>query len=592
MLAEVLDPVTHAVVISSRVTNPSGLASEILKWLPEPTTSFTFERGRQRQKDLGLRIALEEADPNDDLLLPSHTGHPLDPNSRHFIRLWAGYFVTPLREELLPIGTFTLNESVVADRSGAAVVELRAVDKTLNIERDFPDVRSYAEDDLVTDTVDALLTEFLPTTSEWTIAASEWTIPLIEVEEGDSVSALIDELLDGIGFEMTTDRMGLIRVSHIANTFWFANDPPAWYYGDGDHPDTVPIQAVEMPLTEPDGYHGSKVFGAALGSEDTPIETTVWDEDPTSRTYYDISNPPANPRVYEQDLPLIRNGQQLAEAASYLLKRHGNGGQEIQFEALPNPGLQPDQAVFFSWSRLGIDLTPWMILSVDLPAEPSGLMKVRARRSWDPFLESGTVGPPDPGPGVPSSTDNFNAYSSLGDYTATSHLYDEADWLTVGNGVLYTRDQRIHAGSGMCLGYHLDQLTSTNAYSEILISPSDGTKGGFESWNGPNQGMGALVRYPGSGAIKGYAAMAFPDDYVRLYRYDSTSDRTLLLEVDYGSTLVNRTIRVEASGSSILMKVDAVQQGGTQTDGSHTSGQYAGVIANQGWVDDFADGNL
>ncbi len=577
MALELIDAATDTPIYST-AARP---ADAVMWWAAEPAGRLQFARGRSRQRSLGVQVPIDLTDPESAALVPTGSGHPAHPSTRNRVRVWAGHVIGE-RTELLPLATLIVDRADLVD-TGAVVLDLDTVDPSALADTAFRSggLRIEAGADTI-DTVVAVLTEFLPDMAVILAESAPFTLPAVEKDEGDSVEQFVTDALDSVGMILTVDPFGRYRIEQVPQTWAPSMDPPDWRYGD----DGIPVDDVTVGFAVPDAPSGVTVTGGNTNSDEAPaITATVRDQDPSSATWWDVTNPPPSAYTVEVQNEYVVTERQAKVAAWARFRMIGAGGQRVRFSAVPNPALRPDHVVSFGWDRTGIKPGLWIVETVELPIVAGELMRVELARSWDPALEDAEAGdpttPPPPDPPATVYTESFNWG------VADGFIYNRPNWAgNAGSDTVYTKSNQAWGGNGHGLARWTIPMISTDHWSELYI---------FEI-RSDSKGVGPHVRQLGTGIdIQGYQAAAVyaggSRNKIELRRWDSKYVYQVIGTYTHGSNLELDTIRLEAEGSTLRVKVNGTLAL-TVVDATHSAGPFIGFVISNAGADNWSGGSL
>ena len=138
-------------------------------------------------------------------------------------------------------------------------------------------------------------------------------------------------LMADYGFDLNFDGDGVARAQPVPDP---ATSPAVFDYGAGE---TNLIDDANVSATLERTYNG--VIASGEGTEvATPVRALVWDEDPTSPTYY-LSGFGQVPYFYSS--PQLTTLAQCQVAASTILARVKGRAQGLSWSSVVNPGLEP-----------------------------------------------------------------------------------------------------------------------------------------------------------------------------------------------------------------------------------------------------------
>lgn len=270
-------------------------------------------------------------------------------------------------DELLPVGTFRIEETGVSD-DGGAIVRLAGFDRSVSVAQArfeapyaIPAGQNYgsAIQGLLESRVPGLTYLFTPTAR---------TTPLLVFLETDDPWAKATEMARSIGMELFFDVAGRVVLRPEPDP---ASDGIAAEYMEGEG--ATYLTSHYRIDTKP-GYNGAIVVGEPPGG--TPVRGEAWDSDPASATYY-LGPYGKRPRFLRSQF-VVTQGQADEAAAAIVLRERG-GTEQLSFTALPHPGRDAGDSVYYRNADLGLDEI-YVIDTLRIPLAASDVMSVTTRK--------------------------------------------------------------------------------------------------------------------------------------------------------------------------------------------------------------------
>lgn len=489
----------------------------------------------------------------DQSLVPDAAGW-LHPDSGYRIVIEAGLVVDGVAN--YQVQATMLPEVVTADDTGVIDLTVETVDTSRPVRSELETGFRFDDGETVSAVVDRLLGQVLDE-GAYEVAGTTHTTPSGSIGAGQKRDQFVNELLIGIGHELTTTPDGLVITRPIPPS---ADDPGAevWRYGQSDG---IPVDkaARRWTVKTPQAW---RVEGGSFQDPGPAITFTVYDTDPSSAGYFDGVKPA---QIKTTRAPFITNLAQAAEAGYGQLRINGVGPMEIDIYSVPNPGVRVGDIVELERPDLNAS-GRFRIVDYSLPMQNESQMRLSLRKVYDPALN---FIPPNPGNEscVASHTDDFNrADENLENLPPGSP--GSPDWEEIGWSwaiVNATAMQRFH--DGWSLAVRKAPLCAYNQYAEFDVSaiPS-------------GRYVGPCVR-SGAKTINGYMFLASSSGRLTLERWINGRRAATLASVDYGS-VVGSTMRIEAEGRTIRGKVN----GTTIVDATDdkATGTFVGMLGYGG----------
>lgn len=174
-----------------------------------------------------------------------------------------------------------------------------------------------------------------------------------------------------IGFDLYFDPLGDPVLRDTPDP---ADDQPITTYSSSRHE----LWQVRKKLSRENTYSGVAVTGEAPGGG-APVRAIVWDDDPSSPTYY-LGK--FGPKLYSFQSSLVRSQSQANRAANRKLRKVRGLAESIEFDAGVDPSLE-------AWDVVGLEHPPLKItgavaleaFDIPLAGDEHGLATTRRRRT-------------------------------------------------------------------------------------------------------------------------------------------------------------------------------------------------------------------
>jgi len=509
-------------------TDPADVGPALL-WRPQvDPLSFTNDRSSQRSLSFSLPISsgLES-------LMPGSQGSPLDPSTRHRVRVSAGIY-GPSGAVYWPRGTMLVDQVEATYNGGVTTLDVDLVDMIRPLRSELSLGFSFDDGDPVEDVVERIMSDVFAA-SEFDIAPTGFEMPGGSFAAGENREALVTALLEGCGHELAVSPLGRVYSRPVPPS---SGDDHAerWSYGVGG----LPVSSCKRvwSLRAPQGF---KVEGGSFQTADVSLSVLVWDTDPRSEGFY---SGPGEISLPSRQYPFIGTHQQAIVAGYAQLRRHGTGPALVEFVTSPNPAIQVQDLVELSVPQLKVDGL-FRVLGSTLP-EAGGEMTVVARGVYNPAAGYASAGV-DGSPGcLVSFSDNFDRDDQNLEDLAGSP--GSPDWTEFGYswGVVDGRAvQRFHNGWSMAVLNKPLCASDHEMGCEIDAVPA----GRF---------VGPMVR--GSGEFDGYVALTDANGRITLELWQAGHRVTTLGSHNSGGSVTGKTLWVRADGSTVivLLNSDAV----------------------------------
>jgi hypothetical protein len=291
-------------------------------------------------------------------LIPTTGTSPLSPVSGASFRVWAGFrwpaHLVPAggrNPELVACGRFDVEDVDIDYTPGGVQVRLAGQDLTGRLAA--ARVPKPVSINAGTNAVDAakyLVTATIPE-MQFDVVPSGATTPWVILDEQANILDELHKLLSAIGYEafMAPDGESL-HMRPIITT----GDQSSWQLAPGQF--TLLTRATNQ-LSRERVYNGVIAKGETVNSDDPPVRAEVWDDDPSSPTYYVPNLLPSTrigPRPYWMVSQYIRTQEQADNAARSQLVKVKGLLQRVAAETIVNPALSAGDVIDYDVDTIGV----------------------------------------------------------------------------------------------------------------------------------------------------------------------------------------------------------------------------------------------
>lgn len=275
------------------------------------------------------------------------------------------------RDEYIPLGVFTINDSDIFDSADGVSIEISGNDLSRKISRNRWE-RTYViyEGTPVHEAIRRIIRNRLPGTQFNFVNTTE-VIPRsffgLQANNDPWEDAL--KIAAASGLELYFDPLGVccLRYEPDPNI-----DSPVWEFEDRIHPTII---SVRRRVTDENTYNRIVVVGEGSGLE-APVRGIAEDLDPASATYlygeYGIN-------TEEIRSSYITTTAQAMQAARARLLRMRGATEALELEVIPMPALEPGDIHLADRSRSKIK-GQFVIDAIRMPLGAHELMRVASRR--------------------------------------------------------------------------------------------------------------------------------------------------------------------------------------------------------------------
>jgi hypothetical protein len=270
-------------------------------------------------------------------LVPTRATDPFSAVANNELRLSVGILVDGTAE-YVPQGIFHLEGATVEDTPAGLTITLSAYDRARRYSRARRVTPKRFDQNAATPIYTAigeLLSEAVPgTTVNHSSPAHLTTEQVIDV--GADPWEAARDLADSMGHELFFDRLGGCQLAAVPDPALIA--APHWTYAEGV---TSALLSVHREQSNEETYNGVVVTGENPASAE-PVRVLVTDDDPASPTYW-LGAYGKVPEFWQSDK--VRSVDQATAAGLGRLNRYKGGTEMVTFSIVPNPAIEPGDAV-------------------------------------------------------------------------------------------------------------------------------------------------------------------------------------------------------------------------------------------------------
>lgn len=310
-------------------------------------------------------------------LTPLNSTSPLAPFGS-IVKPYRGvkYTTGPLAgsTEVVPLGVLRISDSTVADAGdGTQGISIDAYDLSRTMSRDkFTDAYTLSTATNVLQAIQALIKRSFPDaqfdSSSSTMALSS---PLVFAAGDDPWQKMNDQLATAAGVEVWQTPTGMWKVAPPADI----NNLPAAVWSFVEGPGCQLIEG-DFKLTDDPGYNGVILTTDATGDSTAPIRSEVWDDDPSSPTYY--LGPYGDVPYFIQN-STVTTQVDADNAARAQLNLILGVQSSLSLTTMVNPALDANDTIQVTRKRDGID-AKFAIDALTIPLSYSGTMSLTLRQ--------------------------------------------------------------------------------------------------------------------------------------------------------------------------------------------------------------------
>lgn len=288
------------------------------------------------------RLDLTITDDGTGGLIPQTATDPLAPYGNE-LKVSRGVRLSD-RDELIALGVFRIDETNVEDTGAAVTITVTGNDRSVRVidarfEEPYvvPAGTNYTE--AIRDVIDAGVPGLT-----YNFAESTQVTPQLVANEGDDRWAFAKSMATAIGMDLYFDGDGVCVLAPVAQ----ATEAPVAAIAEGRG--GVLLRAGRQ-WVRTSAFNAVIATGENTG-EVAPARGVARDLNPQSPTYY-YGDFGKVPRFFSS--PFIATDDQATSAAAAILARELGTTQTVNFGAIVNPALEPDDVITITRARAGID---------------------------------------------------------------------------------------------------------------------------------------------------------------------------------------------------------------------------------------------
>lgn len=325
----------------------------------------TIDATRTNRRDCSFTIP-----DYDGTLVMSKNTDLLSPNSGYELRPWRGVVLPSGAKEYVPLGVFPIRSAPVELSDGIPNIKVGGIDRSSTMSRNqwtdiFNVPAGTLENNLnliFADRMPGYPTNF-PVTG-WNMTALQLGTAY-ENDPWEDASALAY----ACGYDLYFDANGVATISQPSDPLIAS---PVYSYESGA------TTIVDDATKEWDGYaaYNGVVF-IGQNSSGSPIRAIVWDDDPSSATYY-LGPYGKFPKIIVSTKTFDQG--QIQQAAQSELARIRGASQKLAWSQVVNPALDANDCVSFKNDPLKVTTATNVVIdSVTIPWRADGSMEATTR---------------------------------------------------------------------------------------------------------------------------------------------------------------------------------------------------------------------
>lgn len=308
---------------------------EVVATLYPLSGDVQMESGGDVQRSLSTAFA----DPL-GAITPASYADILAPNGNE-VRAWRGF--TTLPDEMIPVFTGKIDEvDIESGSEGGVYLSVSAFDRAMAVsESGFETTYVVAEGTNYADAIRDLVDSRLPGLTFRFIDTPAVT-PLLVFGPKDDPWKKASEMAESIGCRLYFDGLGTCVLEPVPV---IDETEPVWVYAEEQFSPQSTLLSAKKKLTRQYTYNGVIATGETPSITDqaaAPVTAVVWDDNPTSPTYYE-GKFGRKPREYASSF--LTTPEQAASAARAILQYSLGLAELVSFDAIVNPAHVPGDIV-------------------------------------------------------------------------------------------------------------------------------------------------------------------------------------------------------------------------------------------------------
>ena len=359
---------SHNVVYLATICDVAG---NVLATLRPINGQVNIDIDRSTRRDAG---DMQLIDP-DGTLRPLDPTDLLSPMTGHELRLYRGIEFLDGTQELVPLGVFNWSSAVINETETSVTLSINGLqDRSIRVSRArYTEPINIVAGTSVEDALSDILFQAWPdvTFSGGSLTETGKVMPAVAYGADGDGDPWEDArgLADAQGYRLYFDALGEVKLSNILGA-----DQVTAVVSYGSSYSNLMLTTLTKSWDTADTYNGVIAVGEGSGLL-YPFRAIVWDDDPTSPTYY-LGDFGKRPR-YFSDPTIISQAQAQSSARGQLDKTLGLT-EKLTWTQLVDPSLDVDDGVNVYDEELGVNRL-YRLDRLTIPLEASSPMSAEAR---------------------------------------------------------------------------------------------------------------------------------------------------------------------------------------------------------------------
>lgn len=275
--------------------------------------------------------------------------------------------------EVVPLGTYRISDASTQETvSGVAGVKIQAYDLSRTISRDaFTEPYTISSGTNLVDAIKALVSRTVPGVVFDAFSSSATMSADTTYDSSTNPWTVIGDLATAAACEAFFTATNSFRIAPPIDIDHLP--APAYSYVKGE---TCTMEELDVDFTDEPGYNGVIVIGQSTGTDTAPVRSVVWDDTPSSPTYYLGSYGKVPQIIDNSNVSAQSDADAAAKAALNLVLGFIS---QLTVTATVNPALDVDDVIQVTSAESGVNAT-YAIQAVSIPLDGATSMSITLRQ--------------------------------------------------------------------------------------------------------------------------------------------------------------------------------------------------------------------
>lgn len=346
--------------------------------------TINIDETQQVRRTLSPNVVIQSEGLEYDDLVPTNGNSLLHPASGNELRIFRGFVYNDGTNEMVPLGVFRLTVPEVKDTPDGIEIDVYGLDRSSVIsKKGYQEPWPIAAGTPVSEAIYNLINDKMP---GLTYNMVECNVPVPATTFGGKSSSSGDPFADAMklgaidGLELLFGATGEVVLRPVSNP---ATSPSVYTFSEGD---SSLLTEVDRTFDETTTYNG--VILTCDSGAGPPVQVQVWDNDPTSPTYYlgpwgKVPYPMTSsliPYPGQSSSDAMAQALTMAQAQFLLVCRSLD---EPSFYSIPNPLVWDGDVVTIERARIGVSAN-YACAQLAMPIDAKTTMQFTGRPQQQP----------------------------------------------------------------------------------------------------------------------------------------------------------------------------------------------------------------